>query len=120
MTDIDMSMKNNRRVLTGLLAIQNRAVDLEFQLKVEGKEDEATQLGEAIDELEIIIRTLRGKILDNWTDQIPNLRADLMVMNGEVQIAMDDIEDDVQTAERVVELFGKLDKAIKLLGPLLL
>mgnify|MGYP003573729994 CR=1 FL=1 len=114
------TLKTNRRVLRGLLAIQSRAIDLEFQLRADGKTSEADQLGLGIDKLDLLIRILRGKILDDWEAKIPDLRKKLTKMNADAQEAIDDIEDDIETAKRVVSLIGRVDKVVSLLGPLLL
>ena len=114
------TLKTNRRVLRGLLAIQNQAIDLEFQLRTDGKTNEANQLGIGIDKLEFIIRVLRGQVLDDWVAKIPDLRKKLTKMKTDVQGAIDDIEDDIETAKNIVSLIGKLDKVVGLLGPLLL
>ena len=116
----DESLKTNCRVLKGLLAIQNRAIDLEFQLRANGSMNEADQIGLGIDKLDFLIRVLRGKILDDWSAQVPDLRKKLMKMNAETQDTINDIEDDIETAKRVVSLVGKVDKLVSLLGPLLL
>jgi gas vesicle protein len=116
----DTNLKTNRHVLRGLLAIQNRLIDLEFQLRVDGKTDEANQLGLSIDNLGSLIRDLRGKILDDWVAKVPDLRKKLTKMNSDVQETVDDIENDIETAQRVVSLIGKVDEAVSLLGPLLM
>lgn len=41
-------------------------------------------------------------------------------MNSEAQEAIDDIEDDIETAKKIVDLIGKVDKVVGLLGPILL
>ncbi len=112
--------KTNHRVLKILLAIQNRAIDVEFQLRVEGKINEADKLALQIDKLTQLINDLRGKILDDWLAKIPDLRNRLKTMSNEVQEAIDDIKDDIETAQRIVSLVGKVDQVIGMLAPLLL
>lgn len=73
-----------------------------------------------IDKLELLIRVLRGKIFDDWAAKIPDLRKKLAKMNSEAQEAIDDIEDDIETAKKIVDLIGKVDKVVGLLGPILL
>jgi len=73
----DTNIKTNRRILRVLLTIQNRAIDLESQLRVDRKANEADQLGLGIDKLEFMIRVLRAKILDNWAAKVPDLRKKL-------------------------------------------
>ena len=116
----DTKLKSNRRILRGLLAIQNRAIDLEFQLRTQGNGNDADQLGLGIDKLELLIRVLRGKILDDWVAKVPDLRKKLTRMNAEAQEVIDDIEDDIDKVKKIVSLIGKVDKVVSLLGPLLL
>lgn len=116
----DTNLKTNRRILRALLAIQNRAIDLESQLRGDRKANEADQLGLGIDKLEFLIRVLRAKILDNWAAKVPDLRKKLTKMNDDVQEAIDDVEDDNETAKKVVNLIGRVDKVVSLLAPLIL
>ena len=39
-------------------------------------------------------------------------------MNAEVQEAIDDIKDDIETAAKVVKLIGKIDEMVGFLKPL--
>ncbi len=112
--------KINRRTLRILLSIKDRAIDVEFNLRVEGREEEAAKLGQEIDRLNDIIRDLRGKILDDLIANVPNLRKEMVKMNSEVQEAIDDIKDDIETAEKVVKLIGQIDKIVGFLKPLLI
>ncbi len=112
--------KINRRTLRILLAIKNRAIDVEVDLLVDGKDEEAKRLGLTIDKLDVTIRDLRGAILDDWLVKVPSLRKELARMSAEVQEAIDDIKDDIETAQRVVKLIGQIDKVIGFLKPLLL
>ncbi len=116
----DTNIKTNRRILRVLLTIQNRAIDLESQLRVDRKANEADQLGLGIDKLEFMIRVLRAKILDNWAAKVPDLRKKLTKMNDDVQDAIDDVEDDNETAKKVVSLIGRVDKVVGLLAPVIL
>jgi peptidoglycan hydrolase CwlO-like protein len=112
--------KINRRTLRILLAIKNRAIDVEVDLRSDGKDEEANNLGLEIDNLDVTIRDLRGKILDDWLAKIPNLRKELARMNAEVQETIDDIKDDIETAQRVVKLIGQIEKVVGFLKPILL
>lgn len=114
------SSKTNRRILSAMLAIKSRAIDLEFDLRVEGKNQLAKKLGKAIDKLDGVIQTLRGRVLDDWSAKVHDLRKELASMNAEVQEAIDDIEDKIDTARNVVKLVGKVDEVVDLLGPLLI
>ena len=72
----------------------------------------------AIDSLDLVIKDLRGKILDDLLAVIPDLRNEMTKMNAEVQEAIDDIKDDIETAAKVVKLIGKIDEMVGFLKPL--
>jgi len=112
-------LTTNRRVLNGLLKIYNWAIDLDFQLQVEGKKDKATELQKGIDKLENLIQKLRGKIFDQWTESVPNLRRKLLKMNSSVSEIIHDIEDNVSKTRRITSFIGKIDKVVELLKPLM-
>lgn len=110
----------NRRILRILLDIKNRVIDAEVKLLVNGKNDDAKKLAEGIDNLDKIIRQLRGKILDDWLTKVDDFRTKLGIMNAEVQEAIDDIKDDIETAKRVVKLIGYVDKVVELAGKVMI
>ncbi len=103
----------NRRILRILLDIKNRVIDAEIILLANGKSDDAEKLADAIDDLDKIIQQLRGKILDDWLTKVDGFRAKLGAMNAEVQEAIDDIKDDIETAKKVVKLIGYVDDVVK-------
>ncbi len=104
----------NRRILRILLEIKNKVIDAEVKLLANGKGDDAKKLADGIDNLDKIIRQLRGKILDDWLAKVDDFRVKLGAMNAEVQEAVDDIKDDIETAKRVVKLIGYVDKAVEM------
>jgi hypothetical protein len=104
----------------GLLAIKDKAIDAEFHLRITGNASDADRVGLGIDRLDVLIRVLRAKMLDDWSAQVPGLRKKLGKMNADAQLAIDDIRDDVETAQRVVALIGKVDKLVSLLSPIIL
>jgi hypothetical protein len=114
----DINPKINRRILRILLSVKDRAIDVEFILRVQGKDEEVKKLGMAIDNLDLVIKNLRGKILDDLLAVIPDLRNEMTKMNAEVQEAIDDIKDEIETAEKVVKLIGKIDEIVGFLKPL--
>ncbi len=115
----NVALKRNRRALHKCLDIYRSVSDAQFALLMDKKIDEAKELEIKLDELEKAINKLRGKILDDWLAKIPALLTELGNMRTGVQDAVDDIKDDVETAQRVVELVGKVDNVIKFIGPLL-
>jgi len=104
----------NRRILRILLDIKNKAIDAEIKLLSDGKTADAEKLGERIDKLEYTIQKLRGVVLDDWLAKVDGFRTKIGQMNAEVQEAVDDIKDDIKTAERVVKLMGYIDDAVEL------
>ncbi len=112
----DTTIKTNRRILNILLEIKNRAIDVEIKLLAEKKNNKAKKLGTGIDRLEDIIRKLRSRILDDWLSKVPALREDLSKMNGDVQMAIDDIKDDIGLAKKVVKLIGYIDDIVNIAG----
>ena len=115
----DNNPKINRRILRILLSVKDRAIDVEFILRVQGKDEEVKKLGMAIDSLDLVIKDLRGKILDDLLAVIPDLRNEMTKMNAEVQEAIDDIKDDIETAAKVVKL-EKLGGEVLVCPPLTL
>ena len=107
----DTTIKTNRRILNILLEIKNRAIDVEIKLLAEKKNNKAKKLGTGIDRLEDIIRKL-----DDWLSKVPALREDLSKMNGDVQMAIDDIKDDIGLAKKVVKLIGYIDDIVNIAG----
>ena len=51
----DINPKINRRILRILLLVKDRAIDVEFTLRVQGKDEEVKKLGMAIDSLDLVI-----------------------------------------------------------------
>ena len=52
--------------------------------------------------------------------KVPDLRKKPKKMNDDVQDAIDDVEDDNETAKKVVSLIGRVDKVVGLLAPVIL
>ena len=115
----NVKFKRNRRALHKCLDIFRCVSDAQFALLMAKKDDEAKKLDQKLDELEKEINRLRRKILDDWLAKIPALLVELGRMKTEAQDAVDDIKDDVETAQKVVDLIGKVDDVIKFIGPLL-
>ena len=112
-------LSTNRRILSGLLSIYSRAIKLEFKLTMDGNDKKVAQISKGINELEILIRKLRAKVLDDWAAEVPNLKKKLTKMNFDVNELLNDIEDDISKARKITSFIGKIDKAVKLFAPLL-
>ncbi len=104
----------NRRCLRVLLGMKSRVIDAEVKLLSDGKINDAEKLGECIDKLDGVIRKLRKEILNNWLSKVDGFRANMGKINNEVEEAVDDIKDDVETSKKVVKLIGYVDDAVEL------
>ena len=113
------SLVNNQQALNQCLDIYRSTSDAQFALAIAGKQTEADQLTPKLSELQKEIDQLRGKMLDDWTAQVPQLNDQLTQISNDVQQAVTDIKSDIQAAQQVVSLIGKLDQAIKVIKPLI-
>jgi hypothetical protein len=113
------TLHTNRRVLNRCLDVFRSFSDAKFELLLAGRNADADKLDAKLDDLEKSINNLRGKMLDDWSAKVPDLLVELGAMNTEVQDAVDDIKDDIETATKVVELIGKADSVVNFIRPLL-
>ena len=108
-----MNINPNRRVLRVLLGMKSRIIDAEVKLLAEGKTDDAEELENCIDRLDDLIRKLRKNILNDWLSKVDNLRTNIGQINSEVEEAVENIKDDIETAKSVVKLVGYVDDAVE-------
>lgn len=114
------TLRKNRRALNRTLDVFRQVSDAKFYLLLAERDADAEKLEEELSKLEKDINALRGKMLDDWAAKVPMLIETLAKMSTEVKEAVDDIKDDIETAQEVVALIGKVDSVIRLIGPLLL
>ena len=67
--------------------------------------------GQRLDEQ---IEKLRAKVLDDWLSKVDNLKYEIERINTDVQTAIDGINDNIDTARKVVKLTGYIDDAVKI------
>jgi len=100
------------------LEIKNKVLDVKVNLIADGKTDEANALSEKIQELDEHIDKLRAQILDDWPSKVVNLKAEIENINADVQAATDEINDNIDTAKKVVKLTGYIDDAVRIAAKL--
>lgn len=104
----------NQHILRNLLEIKNKALDVKVNLIADGKTDEAKALSEKIQKLDDYIDKLRARILDDWLSKVDNLKIEIERINADVQAAIDEINDNIDTAQKIVKLTRYLDDVIKI------
>ncbi len=114
------TLKINRRVLHKTLNVFRHISDAKFELLLAGRDSDAEKLDGVLDDLENTINVMRGRLLDDWSAKVPNLLAELARMNTEVEEAVEDIKDAIQTAKEVVALIGRVASFIEFIRPLIL
>ena len=119
LTENRRTLQTNRRALNRCLDVFRSTSDAKFELLLAGRNADADKVDAKLDDLEKSINGLRGKMLDDWSAKVPDLLVELGAMNTEVQDAVDDIKDDIETATKVVELIGKVDSVVNFIRPLL-
>lgn len=106
--------ETNQQILEDLLAIKNKLLDVKVNLIAGGQADEAAALSEKIRQLDEQIGKLRGRILDDWLSKVGNLKTEIERINADIQTAIDEINDNVDTARKIVKLSGYIDDTVKI------
>ncbi|MCB1936474.1 MAG: hypothetical protein KDF59_11085 [Nitrosomonas sp.] len=106
--------ETNQHILRNLLDIKSKALDVKVNLIAGGQTEEAAALSEKINRLDEQIEKLRAKVLDDWLSKVDNLKYEIERINTDVQTAIDGINDNIDTARKVVKLTGYIDDAVKI------
>ena len=109
------NLKNNQRILGRLIGIFNQLITAELLLSGPDQRKISTEA----DRIQQTINDLRGKILDDWIGKAPNIKSQLAAATQKVEDAVEDIEDDIDTAKKVVKIIGVVDDVLGVVRPLL-
>jgi hypothetical protein len=110
---------DKRTLLRTLLTTKSAAIDLEFELIMAERDDDARDIGRRIDRLSRQTKALRGALWDDWTGRASALTAEFRKANTDLRRAIRDIQRDIKTAERVVKSLAILDQVIATAATLL-
>lgn len=104
-----MKRKDTKAILQQLLRTHSKAVDLEFELLLQGKTAEADDVLNANNDLNHEINRLRKKSWKEWTGSAAAIQAEIVAANNGLQGAIRDIEKKIKVAQRVVKAIGYID-----------
>ncbi len=114
-----ITIAQKRTLLRSILKTKSTAIDLEFELIIAGRDDEAAGVGTRIAKLSRQTKQLRGALWDDWSGRATALEVEFKKANADLQRAIRDIRKSIKMAERVVKSLGVLDQVIATAATLL-
>lgn len=102
-------------VLQTMNSTLGEITNTQARLTLAGKKDLAEQMDQKRKALLKSIKTLQGKVADQWTVETRSLEENLRLANTEVQTRIKNIKNEVDVANNAIHLIGKLDGAIAFL-----
>ena len=103
---------NKLDLLAEMNASYGELTSTRLQLRLDGKDDEAQQIQERRTKLRAEIDRIRGKAAEDWAAKADALAADVKAHNETVQGYINDIKNNIETAQNVVKLVGAVDDLV--------
>ena len=103
---------NKLALLAEMNASYGELTNTRLRLRQDGKDDEAQQIQERRTKLRAEIDRIRGKVAEEWAAKADALAADLKAYNETVQGYINDLKNNIETAQNVVKLVGAVDDLV--------
>jgi hypothetical protein len=82
------------------------------RLVLDGKKEEAERLESSAETLRQTIDELRGRAADQWTGEAGQLETEVRNLNQAIEGMIAEIQDDIQTAQTIIDLAGAIDEMV--------
>ena len=115
-----LSRDAKRRALRRLAKTKEKAQRLEFELRVQGLDEDAKKVDSKTRKLTKRIDELLKKTMEEWMGNAAQVEADLKTNNEKLQKSIRDIKNKVRTAKNIVKAIGFIDDAVSIAGKLVL
>jgi hypothetical protein len=112
------SDESKRRALRQLSRTKEKAQALEFELRIQGNEEDANEVKKKREKLTGQIDDLLKRSMEAWLMSAAEVEADLNNANTSLQKAIRDIKGKAETAKNVVKAIGFIDDAVSIAGKL--
>ena len=112
--------KENKRVLIQNIrkSIRN-GDDLEVELLLKGKNEEAEKIRKKTDELVLENKALIAALMKEWLGTVAEIEGNLQNINAGLKAVIQNIKGDIEIAQNVVKAVGFIDDAIGIATKLL-
>ena len=116
-----MSFDNDgkRQVMQRFLKAKEKVHALEFELLLQGRDDDAAMVREAGNRVSDEIDRLLKQIMEEWLGEAKDVELELRAKNRSLQASISEIRKKVRTAQNVVKALGYVDDIVAIGAKLL-
>lgn len=115
-----LNQEEQRKILRNIITTYSKVLDLEILFWIKGDKPKAIEIQAMGNELDDIIVKLRNTNWSIWEGDAAALEQKIKENNKDLQTAIRDIQNDIQTAQRIVKAIGYIDEVIKVAAGLML
>ena len=110
-----MATAQEKRKAIGILqSISWDLQQLELSLRLKGEFDAAEKIWGANQRLATEIDVIIGQVIEQWSEEVPAITADLAKAESDVRDSIASIKQDFKNAQLIVEVVGLVDDVVKL------
>jgi hypothetical protein len=117
--DMTINEENKRVLIQNIRKSIRNGDDLEVELLLKGKNEEAEKIRKKTDELVLENKALIAALMKEWLGTVAEIEGNLQNINAGLKAVIQDIKGDIEIAQNVVKAVGYIDDAIGIATKLL-
>jgi hypothetical protein len=117
--DMTINEENKRVLIQNIRKSIRNGDDLEVELLLKGKNEEAEKIRKKTDELVLENKALIAALMKEWLGTVAEIEGNLQNINAGLKAVIQDIKGDIEIVQNVVKAVGYIDDAIGIATKLL-